>query len=297
MEAPYIQYSGKSFYDIAAPSNSPFPSEYFLGLLSQSWVQSDLGVAVNYTESSTAVFEAFDQVGDYVRGGAIEDLGYILESGVKVALIYGDRDFACPWIGGENVSLHIPWTGQANFQESGYTGIQVNESYVGGQVRQYGNLSFARVYEAGHEVPAYQPETAYEIFRRVMNNLDVATGQVTTGPALTLRTYSSDGISSTWGIKNEIPAPVTPECYILSPPTCTEEELSKVVTGDAFIKDYIVVNDVNNASSTSVPNPNATSKPKTSTGSNNLPTKSAVYAVVGGVLTTSLLHFHDSMLS
>lgn len=40
-----------------------------------------------------------------------------------------------------------------------------------GEVRQYGNFSFLRVYESGHEVPYYQPVAALEMFRRVLNGL------------------------------------------------------------------------------------------------------------------------------
>ncbi len=78
--------------------------------------------------------------------GYLEDIAYILDSGIKVALAYGDRDYACNWIGGEEVSLAINYTDSEKFRSAGYTPIQTNSSYVGGQVRQYGNFSFSRVY-------------------------------------------------------------------------------------------------------------------------------------------------------
>ena len=125
---------------------------------------------------------------------------------------------ACNWLGGEQASLNINYSSASNFREAGYTPVQTNESYVGGQVRQYGNLSFARVYQAGHMVPSYQPETAYQIFMRAMFNKDVATGAKDISDD-----YSTEGPASTWHIKNEVmPAP-EPECYILYPDTCTEE--------------------------------------------------------------------------
>jgi hypothetical protein len=52
------------------------------------------------------------------------------------------------------VSLAINYTEKAKFHAAGYTAIQTNDSFSGGQVRQYGNLSFNRVYQSGHEVPA-----------------------------------------------------------------------------------------------------------------------------------------------
>jgi len=45
-----------------------------------------------------------------------------------------------------------------------------------GETREYGNFSFTRVYEAGHEVPYYQPIAALALFNRTINNMDTATG-------------------------------------------------------------------------------------------------------------------------
>jgi Serine carboxypeptidase len=237
MEGPYVTGTNLSYYDIAAPGTSSFPHEYFVGFLSQNWVQKALGVPLNFTESSNSVYAAFTKIGDSSRGGLLEDIAAVLESGVKVALVYGDRDFACNWIGGENVSLNIPWSQQQKFSSAGYTDLQVNSSYVGGQTRQYGNLSFTRVYESGHEVPAYQPQTAYEIFRRVMNNLDVATGSVSTVGSDTV--YVSQGPADTWAIKNKVPTPPPAECYILSPATCTDDQLTALENGTAQVHNYI----------------------------------------------------------
>lgn len=208
-----------------------------LGFLSQAWVQEALGVPVNFTESSNSVFSAFNRIGDFVRGNTMEDIAYVLDSGVKVALVYGDRDFACNWIGGENVSLNIPWSKKDEFSKAGYADLRTNKKYVGGQVRQFGNLSFARVYQAGHEVPAYQPETAYEIFRRVMFNTDIATGKI---PLAAGMEYKTEGKADTFGIRMEAPKPHPHQCYILSPGTCTEDELEQLSNGQAEVKDYIL---------------------------------------------------------
>lgn len=112
---------------------------------------------VNWTESVNSVYYEFNNLGDYARSdlrGYLGDIAYLLESGVKVAMAYGDRDFACNWLGGENVSLNIDYTNASQFRSAGYTPLQVNSSYIGGQTRQYGNFSFTRVYESGHEIPA-----------------------------------------------------------------------------------------------------------------------------------------------
>jgi carboxypeptidase D len=171
--------------------------------------------------------------------GYLEDIAYILDSGIKVALVYGDRDYACNWIGGEEVSLLVEHAEATEFRDAGYTPLRTNSSYVGGQVRQYGNFSFTRVYEAGHEVPAYQPETAYEIFYRSLFNRDLATGKVNTARNTS---YVTDGPESTWNIKNEVPESPEPLCYILSlGSSCTDEQIKAVQNGTALIKDWVVV--------------------------------------------------------
>jgi carboxypeptidase C (cathepsin A) len=99
----------------------------------------------------------FNLTGDFVRGNGLENLGTLLGKGIKIALVYGDRDYQCNWLGGEAISLAIKsnTTTDSSFKKAGYADIQTNASYSGGLVRQYGNLSFARVYQAGHEGKHY----------------------------------------------------------------------------------------------------------------------------------------------
>lgn len=175
-----------------------------------------------------------------MRPGWLEDLSYLLENGIKVTMAYGDRDYACNWIGGEAVSLAINYTNTADFHAAGYTAIQTNDSYSGGQVRQYGNLSFSRVYEAGHEIPSYQPETSYKIFMRALNNLDIATGTVN-ATSSDGSVYSSDGTENTWYIKNEDPEEPLQFCYVLDTATCTDDQVDTVLNGTGIVMDYILM--------------------------------------------------------
>jgi hypothetical protein len=54
-------------------------------------------------------------------------------------------------MGGENITLSIKHKQSAAFISSGYENLITNSTYTGGVVRQHGNLSFTRVFEAGHE--------------------------------------------------------------------------------------------------------------------------------------------------
>jgi carboxypeptidase D len=242
VEGPYVNYADRGYYDITHKNPDPFPPNYFLGFLNQHWVQGALGVPINFTESIDSVYQGFQSTGDYARAdvrGYLDDIAYVLDSGIKVALVYGDRDYACDWIGGEDVSLAIQHAEADKFRAAGYAPLRTNSSYVGGQVRQHGNFSFTRVYEAGHEVPAYQPQTAYEIFHRALFNRDLATGKIDTARN---GSYSTKGPASTWHIKNQVPESPEPVCYILAlEATCTEDQIASVMNGTAVVKDYVVV--------------------------------------------------------
>lgn len=94
---PYMETRKYGWFDVSHPSADPFPWNYHLGWLTQGWVQKALGVPVNFTWASPAISAGFDKHGDMPRGGYLEDLAHLLDNGVKVHLVYGDRDFACNW--------------------------------------------------------------------------------------------------------------------------------------------------------------------------------------------------------
>lgn len=241
VEGVYYDYSDRSSYDIAHHYPDPFPMDYYIGYLNQEWVQSALGVPVNYSYAVSSVYGAFLQTGDHPREdtrGYLRDIGHLLDSGLKVSLMYGDRDFVCNWYGGEEASLRVPYSEAPGFLAAGYADLQTNDSYVGGLVRQHGNFSFARIFQSGHMVPAYQPETAYRVFQRAMFNRDVATGQQST-----VGEYTSRGLAKIWDVRDEPPPAPAPVCYVMNLRfTCTPEQIQGVLNGTAVIQDYVVVN-------------------------------------------------------
>lgn len=86
-------------------------------------------------------------------------------------------------------------------------------------------------------VPWYQPETAFEIFNRVMFDKDVATGEVSTSDD-----YSSSGPSSVADVTNEVTPGHERYCYLWDMlETCVPDEYTMVMSGSAIIKDYILL--------------------------------------------------------
>jgi carboxypeptidase C (cathepsin A) len=82
----------------------------------------------------------------------------------------------CPgnWFGGQAISLSVDYTHSKQFRAAGYEAMMVDGTEYG-EVRQYGNFSFARIYESGHEVPYYQrkfnPDLIFRMNLVLMRNV------------------------------------------------------------------------------------------------------------------------------
>ena len=110
----------------------------------------------------------------------------MLSKNVQVVLYAGDADYICNWLGVERVAETID---AKNWGQAGYTDLLTSDGIVHGQVKQAGRFSFTRFYEAGHEVPFYQPLASLEFFGRAIELRDLASGfrevddgYVTSGP-------------------------------------------------------------------------------------------------------------------
>jgi carboxypeptidase C (cathepsin A) len=231
--------AGRGVYDLAAPLADPFPAMTFLEYLNQDGVRDAIGTPINYTMSNSKVSVEFQDTGDQARGGNIQRLAALLNQGVRIALIYGDRDYICNWLGGEAVSQTLATEAggeyTSRFSEAGYAPIIVNDSYIGGVVRQFGNLSFSRVYQAGHAVPAYQPETAFQIFARVILGTSVSTGK-----DIDITTYNTTGdVNATH--TDDLPNELDPTCYVRNfAASCDDDARKLVIDGKGVVVNGIL---------------------------------------------------------
>ena len=192
----------------------------------------------------------------------MDDLADLLRKGVRVALMYGDADFICNWYGGQAVSLAVadllpdypasptplpasvpgPVTYASGFPAAGYAEIVTNETYVGGEVRQFGNLSFSRIYDAGHFVPYFQPNTAFEVFSRIIQGKDIATGQV-----IDLSSYSSTGPANSSHTNKAPPAAPSSTCWIRSwNSSCSASDNETMFAGNGIVANGIFYQDDSN---------------------------------------------------
>lgn len=231
----YTDISLRHNFDLTQLDPDPFPYPFLQGYLNRAHVQAALGVPRNFTATAAApIAQAFRAVGDYPRSRGLASIGRVLESGVHVHLAFGDRDFSCNWMGGELISLAVAYSQQDRFRSSGYANLQTNASYVGGLVRQAGGFSFSRVFEAGHMMPAYQPETASVIFERAVGHRDIATGEVAVDDSTS--NYATTGPADALGARSAAPPVQLGVCYLLAASdTCTLDQLAAVANGTARV--------------------------------------------------------------
>ena len=227
-----LQTSGRSVYDIRQKDPSPFPSSAYIEYLNTPQVQQAIGAAVNYTESNIVAGSFYDS-GDPLRGTQLEDLANLLGRGIRVAFLYGDADYICNWQGGEAVSLSLATMLPAYsipFPNAGYADIVVNSSYIGGTVRQFGNLSFARIYDSGHLIPAYQPETAFTVFTRIIQGTALSTGE-----SINLTDYRTAGPMSS-AKSSKASSSSNPVCWIRNiANTCTSDQRTQILAGNGVV--------------------------------------------------------------
>jgi len=203
----------RGVYDIRHTYEDPTPPSNYPGYLNLGEVQDALGVTLNYS-GSNGIYYAFQNTGDFIYPNFRLDLEYLLSQDVRVSLAYGDADYICNWFGGEAISLAMEYTHSDEFRAAGYEAMVVDGTEYG-EVRQYGNFSFARVYESGHEVPYYQPVAALAYFNRTLYHYDIATGEekvtanlTTSGPANATHTNSFVPITSSY--IQAFPSPIYP---------------------------------------------------------------------------------------
>jgi hypothetical protein len=72
-----------------------FPPEYIIGYMNQEWVQKELGVPLNFSISANHIVNTFFGVTGDPFKVTIDTINAVAQGGVKVALVFGDRDYRC----------------------------------------------------------------------------------------------------------------------------------------------------------------------------------------------------------
>ncbi|PFH51148.1 hypothetical protein AMATHDRAFT_143154 [Amanita thiersii Skay4041] len=155
--------------DLRQNSSALFPPEFYVNFLNIPEIQAKIGAEAKYQECPDAPFLLFVRTGDDART-LLPQLAALVDSGLKTliwSLKAGDADINCNWLGGHASVLAMDWFGKDQLANTPFTNMTINGKAVAA-IQNVDTFSFARVYEAGHEVPAFQPEASLEIFRQII---------------------------------------------------------------------------------------------------------------------------------
>ncbi|WFD43872.1 carboxypeptidase C [Malassezia psittaci] len=162
----YFDYQHKKDYDEEA---------YVAALLNHNETRAALGIDARgagdrhdgkFVGCSDRVYADFESTGDGSREStwAVRD---VLSKGVRVMSYSGTRDFICNYLGNGQWTYDLDWANGDEFRNSPLEPWYV-EGVKGpaGHFRNFGNLTFATVNNAGHFVPYDQPIAAQSMFTR-----------------------------------------------------------------------------------------------------------------------------------
>merc|ERR1711933_583255 len=95
-----------------------------------------------------------------------------IEDNVRALIYAGDLDFICNWLGNQAWSLSLPWSGQKEFNSTQPVDWMV-DGKAAGTIRQASgvtNMTFVRVFDAGHMVPMDQPKPSLALVDAFITN-------------------------------------------------------------------------------------------------------------------------------
>lgn len=174
IEGPLSNSADFDVYDIRAPSNDPEPPENYVKYLTSADVVKAIGAKSTYSECSDAAGAKFRPTGDskyrvtrlspaldgsltHMTGARsfLDELSDVVSAGVNTLLWAGDADWECNYVGVEAIANQVTYVGRKAFRKKALAPYKVHGK-EGGQFKTKGNLSYLRVYDAGHEVMYYR---------------------------------------------------------------------------------------------------------------------------------------------
>jgi cathepsin A (carboxypeptidase C) len=169
---PYI-IAGLNVYDIRKNCTDISTSCYPATGWATRWVNNErvmdaLGVKVNgYHSCNSNMTEDFMMTGDWMKPFSL--LVPTLLEQIPVLIYAGDKDYICNWLGNLAWTNELKWPGQESYNAADFLPLVMGSSHEGreyGQVKSAMNLTFMRIYEAGHMTPMDQPDKSLDFLNR-----------------------------------------------------------------------------------------------------------------------------------
>lgn len=166
---PYIK-TGLNPYDIRKKCVGKLcydNIDYYSNYLNRKEIQKAIGAEVeDYESCSDGVFNAFTYTGDGAKPFQF-DVVQALEQGLSVLIYAGDKDYICNWVGQTLWLDALEWSGSDEWNSGKFHDwFTLKDNDPAGTYKVSGNLTFLRIYDAGHMVPYDQPTRASDMMFR-----------------------------------------------------------------------------------------------------------------------------------
>ncbi|KAM0228927.1 hypothetical protein ACHAPO_010334 [Fusarium lateritium] len=133
--------------------------------LQRADVQKAVGARINYTDNGGAV--AIRTSGDDAKS-FLDELSRIVRDGVQVLIWAGDSDYVCNWLGTKRVADTVDWPKKEIFFQTELQPYTV-DGVQKATFKSVENLHFVRVFNAGHNVGWYQPDTSQQLITQFIS--------------------------------------------------------------------------------------------------------------------------------
>ncbi|CAE6412902.1 unnamed protein product [Rhizoctonia solani] len=141
-------------YDVRMKNSDPNPYPYDPSkLLTDPSFRNKIGAEKNWTTTNLQVYANFAVRGDWMRSSR-PLLEKVINAGVRTLILAGDADYICNYMGFESMVDALQTRFANEFKQQVWSNWTV-AGIAAGQYKNAGTLSYLRVDQAGHEVPAY----------------------------------------------------------------------------------------------------------------------------------------------
>lgn len=118
-----------------------------------------------FSSCDEKVFRNFIASGDETKPFQ-QYVAKLLKKGVPVLIYAGDKDYICNWLGNKAWVDALEYKDHEVFADLPMVPWYTGEGKKAGEVKNWENFTFLRVYDAGHMVPSDQPEAALDMVNR-----------------------------------------------------------------------------------------------------------------------------------
>ncbi|KAK7530742.1 putative carboxypeptidase S1 [Phyllosticta citribraziliensis] len=182
IEGPISGAADFNVYDVRLSANAVDPPETYVDYLARSDVKKAIGAKSNYSECPDAAYYKFSSTGDNPRS-FVSELEAVIQAGISTIVWAGDADWICNWVGNYDVAQTLDFSGASTYRNASLEPYTV-DGVEKGTFKTVDNFSFLRVYEAGHEVPYYQPEAALQVFKQLISQGKISSTSAVSGASV-----------------------------------------------------------------------------------------------------------------